>query len=205
MKKIFAIISVLICIFMSGCAVSDDFNQTDPVDAKTEVITVKEHRIRKFLNHSYWYANKNAEKILNLINAKDHNALKNLFSQTVINEGNIDKQIDVLFDYVDGAFVDYEENSPGGSKYNSYGETIELSYDVEITAKTSNYEYSVIINFILADKENEENVGIENIQFIRTDYFEAYGEHFENFPERIDGGGIWCFDEDSIVGFSYEE
>lgn len=190
---------------MSGCAVSDDFNQTDPVDAKTEVITVKEHRIRKFLNHSYWYANKNAEKILNLINAKDHNALKNLFSQTVINEGNIDKQIDVLFDYVDGAFVDYEENSPGGSKYNSYGETIELSYDVEITAKTSNYEYSVIINFILADKENEENVGIENIQFIRTDYFEAYGEHFENFPERIDGGGIWCFDEDSIVGFSYEE
>lgn len=202
MKRVFAFILAFICIFLSGCT-ANNFNQD--TKAETEVVTVKEHKIRKFLNHSYWYANKNAEKILNLINAKDRNALKELFSQTVINEGNIDKQIDVLFDYVDGAFVDYEENPPGGSEYNSYGEAIELSYNVEIIAKTSNYEYSVIIDFILADKENEENIGVGNIQFIRTDYFDAYGEHLENFPERIDGGGIWCFDEDSVVGFSYEE
>lgn len=167
-----------------------------------EGITVKRHNISKFLNgYPYWYANKNAEKVLNIINRKDRKALKEMISPSSKAESDIDKQMNTLFEYVDGSFIDYEEDLPGEDEYVSYGNKLKQSYSITVLAKTDKSEYYVDINFVLKDEDKKDNVGIEYIIVTKKEIMDYYLDNYDSQsqPNPPDKGGIWCMGKDGVM------
>lgn len=169
---------------------------------KEEGVTVKKHKISRILNgYAYWYSNTNAEKILNIINQRDREALKNLISKSSQAESDIEKQMDILFEYIDGDFIDYEEGLPGEDNYISYGEYLRQSFSVNVLAKTNTSEYNVDIKFVLKDYENGDNIGVEYIVVTNKEVMDYYFENYDSQsqPRAPDEGGIWCKDINGVI------
>lgn len=226
MKKIIILLTVIVLIF-SGCK-KDNINrgeflaeqtseyinteQNELTEERTvakktyesikEGVTVKKHNIPILINgYSYWYVNTNAEKILNIINRRDREELRNLISKSSQSESDIEKQMDILFEYIDGDFIDYEEGLPGEDNYISYGEYLQQSFSVVVLAKTEKSEYNVCINFVLKDYENEDNIGVEYIVVTNKEVMDYYFENYDSQsqPKYPDEGGIWCMDKNGVI------
>lgn len=202
MKRIFIILGIIVLLF-SGCAkdVTNTSSQNNDYPVK-ESITVKKHHISRLLNgYSYWYVNTNAEKILNIINRRDREELRNLISKSSQSESDIEKQMDILFEYIDGDFIDYEEGLPGEDNYVSYGETLRQSFSVVVLAKTDKSEYYVAINFVLKNEDKKDNVGIEYIIVTKKEIMDYYFDNFDSQsqPKYHDKGGIWCMGKDGAI------
>lgn len=202
MKRIFIILGIIVLLF-SGCAkdVTNTSSQNNDYPVK-ESITVKKHHISRLLNgYSYWYVNTNAEKILNIINRRDREELRNLISKSSQSESDIEKQMDILFEYIDGDFIDYEEGLPGEDNYVSYGETLRQSFSVVVLAKTDKSEYYVAINFVLKNEDKKDNVGIEYIIVTKKEIMDYYYDNFDSQsqPKYPDKGGIWCMGKDGAI------
>lgn len=209
MKKIIALLSVFV-LFLSGCGKNDTVDAetvsgnitVSEADSEREPVTVKNHRISRLLNgYSYWYTNTNAEKILNIINRRDREELKSLISKSSRSESDIEKQMDILFEYIDGDFIDYEEGLPGEDNYVSYGETLRQSFSVVVVAETEKSEYNVCINFVLKDNENEDNIGITFIDVTRKELSDYFFDNYDyqDQPKFPDEGGIWCMEKDGVI------
>ncbi len=202
MKRFFIILGIIVLLF-SGCTkdVITTSSQNNDYPIK-ESITVKKHHISRLLNgNAYWYSNTNAEKILNIINRRDREELRNLISKSSQSESDIEKQMDILFEYIDGDFIDYEEGLPGEDNYVSYGETLRQSFSVVVLAKTDKSEYYVAINFFLKDEEKKDNVGIEYIIVTKKEIMDYYYDNFDSQsqPKYPDKGGIWCMGKDGAI------
>ena len=202
MKRFFIILGIIVLLF-SGCAkdVTNTSSQNNDYPIK-ESITVKKHHISRLLNgNAYWYSNTNAEKILNIINKRDREELRNLISKSSQSESDIEKQMDILFEYIDGDFIDYEEGLPGEDNYVSYGETLRQSFSVVVLAKTDKSEYYVAINFFLKDEDKKDNVGIEYIIVTKKEIMDYYYDNFDSQsqPKYPDKGGIWCMGKDGAI------
>ena len=225
MKKIIILLTVIVLIF-SGCE-KDNINrgeflaeqtseyinteQNELTEGRTvektyesikEGVTVKKHNISRLINgYSYWYVNTNAEKILNIINRRDREELRNLISKSSQSESDIEKQMDILFEYIDGYFIDYEEGLPGEDNYVSYGETLRQSFSVVVLAKTDKSEYYVAINFFLKDEDKKDNVGIEYIIVTKKEIMDYYYDNYDSQsqPKYPDKGGIWCMVKDGVM------
>ena len=177
-------------------------NSTSHKDSVKENVTVRNHNVSKILNgYPYWYANKNAEKVLNIINQKDQKALKEMISPSSKAESDIDKQMNILFEYVDGSFIDYEEDLPGEDEYVSYGNKLKQSYSITVLAKTDKSEYYFDINFVLKDEDKTENVGIEYIIVTKKEIMDYYFDNYDSQsqPNPPDKGGIWCMGKDGAI------
>lgn len=212
MRKVVSILCVIILLF-SGCSKKDYVNNSDSnenenftsqneVSEEKKAVTVRNHHISRILNgYSYWYTNTNAEKILNIINQRDREALKNLISKSSQAESDVEKQMDILFEYIDGDFIDYEEGLPGEDNYISYGEYLQQSFSVVVLAKTEKSEYNVCINFVLKDYENEDNIGVEFIVVTKKEVMDYYLENYDSQsqPRAPDEGGIWCKDINGVI------
>lgn len=202
MKRFFIILGIIVLLF-SGCAkdVTNTSSQNNDYPVK-ESITVKKHHISRLLNgYSYWYVNTNAEKILNIINRRDREELRNLISKSSQSESDIEKQMDILFEYIDGDFIDYEEGLPGEDNYVSYGETLQQSFSVVVLAKTDKSEYYVAINFVLKNEDKKDNVGIEYIIVTKKEIMDYYYDNYDSQsqPKYPDKGGIWCMGKDGAI------
>lgn len=202
MKRIFIILGIIVLLF-SGCAkdVTNTSSQNNDYPVK-ESITVKKHHISRLLNgYSYWYVNINAEKILNIINRRDREELRNLISKSSQSESDIEKQMDILFEYIDGDFIDYEEGLPGEDNYVSYGETLRQSFSVVVLAETEKTEYNVCINFVLKDNKNEDNMGITFIDVTKKEISDYFFTNYDSQsqPKFPDQGGIWCMEKDGAI------
>lgn len=209
MKKIIALLSVLV-LFLSGCGKNDTVDAetvsgnitVSEADSEREPVTVKNHRISRLLNgYSYWYTNTNAEKILNIINRRDREELKSLISKSSRSESDIEKQMDILFEYIDGDFIDYEEGLPGEDNYVSYGETLRQSFSVVVVAKTEKTEYNLDINYVLKDDESEDNIGVEYICVTKKELSDYFFDNYDyqDQPKFPDEGGIWCMEKDGVI------
>lgn len=171
-------------------------------DSEREPVTVKNHRISRLLNgYSYWYTNTNAEKILNIINRRDREKLKSLISKSSRSESDIEKQMDILFEYIDGDFIDYEEGLPGEDNYVSYGETLRQSFSVVVVAKTEKTEYNLAINYVLKDDESKDNIGVEYICVTKKELSDYFFDNYDyqDQPKFPDEGGIWCMEKDGVI------
>ena len=213
MRKVVSILCGIILLF-SGCSKKyyDDnsdnnengnFTSQKEVSEEKKAVAVRHHHISRILSgYSYWYTNTNAEKILNIINQRDREALKNLISKSSQAESDVEKQMDILFEYIDGDFIDYEEGLPGEDNYISYGEYLQQSFSVVVLAKTEKSEcYNVCINFVLKDYENEDNIGVEYIVVTKREVMDYYFENYDSQsqPRAPDEGGIWCMDKNGVI------
>lgn len=226
MKKIIILLAVIVLIFF-GCK-KDNINRGEFLAEQTseyinteqnvqtgertaakktyesikEGVTVKKHNIPRLINgYSYWYVNTNAEKILNIINRRDREELRNLISKSSQSESDIEKQMDILFEYIDGDFIDYEEGLPGEDNYVSYGETLRQSFSVVVLAETEKTEYNVCINSVLKDNKNEDNMGITFIDVTKKEISDYFFTNYDSQsqPKFPDQGGIWCMEKGGVV------
>lgn len=151
--------------------------------------------------YAYWYSNTNVEKVLNYINQRDKKVLKEIISKSSQAESDIEKQMDILFEYLDGNFIDYEEDLPGEDKYVSYGSILRQSYSITVLAKTDKSEYYVNINFVLKDEDKKDNVGIEYIIVTKKEIMDYYYDNYDSQsqPKYPDKGGIWCMGKDGAI------
>lgn len=207
MKRSFIILGIIVLLF-SGCTKDIHSKVNNGYNTKTEItttssqnndypskesVTVKKHHISRLLNgYPYWYANKNSEKVLNTINQKDRKTLKAMISKSSQAESDIEKQMDILFEYLDGNFIDYEEDLPGEDEYVSYGNKLKQSYSITVLAKTDKSEYYVGINFIIKDEGKKDNVGIEYIIVTKKEIMDYYFDNYDSQsqPKYPDKGGI---------------
>lgn len=91
------------------------------------------------VHHSFWDSDQKVsddilEKIIEGINNKDEDAIKELFSEYAIeNSESFDADVQSMFDFIDGNIVSYEESSPAGSF-----ESSDRNYKIK---KISSYYY----------------------------------------------------------------
>ena len=169
-------------------------------DYRALVLMEKLPKVLKFQSrYFYLYANSQTEELLNLINARDEKGITEKISVYVRKtEGeNLEKEIDILFRYIDGAIVDYDEDDmPFDEVYFSYGDCNWCYITGNINFHTDSYSYNIQTTFVL-DDENDEKIGIECIYVTRTDILDYCVEH--NGLRFSSDHGIWCMSYDGEI------
>ena len=112
------------------------------------------------------------EQILELVENQDKNALREMFSNQVLNEVNdFDERLDALFQYVQGSVQTWESTGAyGGSDAKNADGTGNRKKETESTYvfTTSEQEYRIAIYEVIIDTANPDNVGIYSLCIIST-------------------------------------
>lgn len=183
-------------------------------------VKVKEHDYRALVlmeklpdilkyNHEYYryYSNSQTEELYNLINAKDKDTIISRFSpETQEEEGSmLGRKIDVLFKYIDGPIVDYDEDDRLSAEvYASYGEIIWVhKYYQGYFYTESGTKYRIWIYYSIKD-ETDDKVGITEVSVV-TDEIDNYDiEHsLSDYKYKsiynTDQTGIECFTKEGVI------
>ena len=118
-------------------------------------------------------ANAKFEQVLDACKTQDKSALKNLFSEKVINEvSDIDEDISELMVFFQGEVVSYNDwgatGSHAGKNDDGSGriwKTLEATYDVE----TDKQKYRFAMEVSVVDTAYPENVGISSLYIIKAE------------------------------------
>ena len=138
-----------------------------------------------FARNDKQIANEQLEALLEAIQSKNAQAVKELFSDNAWAEsGNMEKSILVLFDYFQGELVSYKSwAGPSVHATKNHGEYWK-SYDCTYDFETSKDKYRLAMEIITVDTTDADNIGIRSLYIIRfeddTDQNCAYwgdGEH----------------------------
>ncbi len=213
MKKIF--IFLLALSLLSGCSINEDTapGESETIATETTIKTEKpsdgfenvpviNHKMSRFFaGYDHYDANKAVEKILNLINKRDKNALIAEFSQATKDCEDLDRQVEVLFDYIDEPIIDYAEAEPGVSEYVSYGETVQKSFTISIEVHTDTSKYYLDFEIVQIDKTNENNVGIKSMCVFTEEIQQYYLDNYDvnDFPSRAVTSGLVCFSKEGKI------
>ena len=120
-------------------------------------------------------------QVLDLIESKDKEGLKTLFSsQALIEVNDIDQQIDDLFEYFDSGFISWAYVSKNIHESILQGERT-YKYGARFNVQTETQQYRIVLAECYYDNTNKNNVGIELI---------AVRKESEDFPE-LDFWGIY--------------
>lgn len=138
-----------------------------------------------FARNNNQIANEQLEALLEAIQSKNAQAVKELFSDNAWAEsGNMEKSILVLFDYFQGELVSYKSwAGPSVHATKNHGEYWK-SYDCTYDFETTQDKYRLAMEIITVDTTDADNIGIRSLYIIRfeddTDQNCAYwgdGEH----------------------------
>ena len=138
-----------------------------------------------FARNNNQIANEQLEALLEAIQSKNTQAVKELFSDNAWAEsGNMEKSILVLFDYFQGELVSYKSwAGPSVHAAKNHGEYWK-SYDCTYDFETTQDKYRLAMEIITVDTTDADNIGIRSLYIIRfeddTDQNCAYwgdGEH----------------------------
>lgn len=138
-----------------------------------------------FARNNNQIANEQLEALLEAIQSKNAQAVKELFSDNAWAEsGNMEKSILVLFDYFQGELVSYKNwAGPSVHATKNHGEYWK-SYDCTYDFETTQDKYRLAMEIITVDTTDADNIGIRSLYIIRfeddTDQNCAYwgdGEH----------------------------
>lgn len=143
---------IVIMIILAGCGSSDE-----------EYVTTYQIAVQK------------GEEILNNIQGRDADSLKEMFCERTKKTYDLDKEIAQAFEFIDGEIISYDKPDKGSqSKSTTPQETTELSFGGHIdnikTDTGKNYKIEFYYNHICA--EDEEYVGIEFIDIIDEDTYD---------------------------------
>ena len=123
------------------------------------------------------------DQIIEFVNNRDSDGLKELFSKQVLNDiEDIDIQIEQLFCFIQGEIKYREENTGiGESSSVDYGKR-KKSYIAPYVINTNEEVYYFYIIERLINTENPDDVGLYMIRAIKADdrYTPPNGEYWEN-------------------------
>lgn len=218
MKKIFILIICFLMLFLVSCNNSKNKDELTPEETNTTekmsvtintsestetgAITVKHHNYTALKDSfDYRYAHQKEEEFFNLLNQKDKEGIKAMFSEKVRSETDFDKQIDILFDYINEPITDYEESLMSSDKDTSYGNITQWSFANVPIAITKSYRYFLNFNFVYKDEEEPQNVGIQSLCVWDEKFDEHWNDIFDSqeWPTRKSEEGCFCFSYDGTV------
>lgn len=195
----------ILCSAMFSFAFCSCNNTQNQPKNPTENVTVKSHSINESLNKDYYDVNKKAEEIFNIINEKNAEKLKALFSADVKNTvSDLDEQIQILFDYIDEPIIDYDEGLDGGGSHTDKGEVLEKDLSTTIVFYTESKDYYLWMTYNLAD-ENDDKVGLDYICFAdKEEEDRRLNEMIDNpdYERPEDDGyhqGVICYSSDGSI------
>lgn len=121
-----------------------------------------------FARNDTQIANEQLEALLEAIQSKNAQAVKELFSDNAWAEsGNMEKSILVLFDYFQGELVSYKSwAGPSVHATKNHGEYWK-SYDCTYDFETTQDKYRLAMEIITVDTADTDNVGIQSLYIIR--------------------------------------
>lgn len=121
-----------------------------------------------FARNDKQIANEQLEALLEAIQSKNAQAVKELFSDNAWAEsGNMEKSILVLFDYFQGELVSYKSwAGPSVHATKNHGEYWK-SYDCTYDFETTQDKYRLAMEIITVDTADTDNVGIQSLYIIR--------------------------------------
>ncbi|MBQ8416110.1 MAG: DUF5104 domain-containing protein [Clostridia bacterium] len=120
-------------------------------------------------NNDREIANEKFERLIDLIQEKDKEAVKKLFAPNVMVDGmHLDESINALFEYYQGELVSYNDWGGPGTESSkeidgSKKEIFYCSYDVITTEQT----YRIAMKQVITDTQESENVGLWSFYIIR--------------------------------------
>ena len=213
MKKILTLTVCFLMLLLVSCNNSEDNNDTTSFPETTEktsvtiktsksAITVKHHHYSVLKDtFDYRYAHQKEEEFFNMLNRNDKEGIKAMFSEKMRSETNFDRQIDILFDYIDEPITDYEESLMFSGKDKSYGKTNKLDFGNTPIAITKSHRYFFNFNFIYKDEEEPQNTGIRTLCVWDENFDENWNEIFDSqeWPTKNCEEGCYCFSSDGTV------
>ena len=121
-----------------------------------------------FARNNNQIANEQLEALLEAIQSKNAQAVKELFSDNAWAEsGNMEKSILVLFDYFQGELVSYKSwAGPSVHATKNHGEYWK-SYDCTYDFETTQDKYRLAMEIITVDTTDADNIGIRSLYIIR--------------------------------------
>ena len=109
------------------------------------------------------------DQIISLIENKDGESMKAIFSQTVLEEDeNLENEIGYLFDFFQGEVVSCKDSGVGESETNEYGnktKKVRSFYKIE----TDFDSYLVFLFEYTEDTNNSENLGVYSLRIIKEE------------------------------------
>lgn len=126
------------------------------------------------------------KKIIDAIKNSDDAAMKELFSEKVIDE-NFDEDIKSLFKFIEGKIISWEKTGGGGEELTDDGNIKkEIQYYSDVVTDKERYHFS--LNNVTVDTDNPENVGIRLLMVYRTtDENKVLDPMNKLFYEEVDG------------------
>lgn len=113
---------------------------------------------------------KNMINIFDTIQTNDIDKVKELFSQSVIeNNSTLTNDIEDLFEYYDGNWISIEKTS--GlivSDSNSYGKNV-VVYDIPYLVSTDLEKYYVAVTWCEIDDNDSNNIGVHSLAILKSD------------------------------------
>ena len=215
MKHIAVLVFILIAVCVISCSCSKEQNTANSftqnnqsqieMQKAAEAKTVKSHSINRNLNKDYYDVNKKAEEIFNIINERNGDKLKALFSSNVKNAvPELDEQIRILFDYIDEPIIDYDEGLDSGESHVDKGEVLEKDLSTLIVFQTDSKSYYMWLSWYLVD-ENKDNIGLDYIAFAdKAEEDSRINEMTDNpyYEHSEDDGyhkGVICYAADGSI------
>ena len=165
MKKIFVLALVFWMLVLTSCSLGRE-TMSKFFEGKNELKDLLFGNDRSIANAKF-------EQVLDACKTQDKSALKNLFSEKVINEvSDIDEDISELMVFFQGEVVSYNDwgatGSHAGKNDDGSGriwKTLEATYDVE----TDKQKYRFAMEVSVVDTAYPENVGISSLYIIKAE------------------------------------
>lgn len=166
-KKSGILLIVLLFLLCSGCASSEQPNNTDMsffervaiayAKVTEELFGRPKHESEQWMEHT-----------IHALMTDDSDALKTLFSDSVIaNVNDIDAQIQDLFEFIEGEIQTYDVVLGPTSQSNHGGMYKESDIGCDIT--TTSGSYRIAIRICMIDENNNMNEGVQSLYAIKAD------------------------------------
>lgn len=148
MKKVFVIFLVALVMILTSCSYVKNYNRE--IDY-------------------YQVSDNTTRKIIEAINQKDYDCIKELFSVNTQNESDsIDKSFDLLLEYIDGDIINYSLPSEQGASHQKIAENgkIKVHTICPFWFETQSGRYLVGFKECVRDDFDPKNIGILSFYII---------------------------------------
>lgn len=162
--------------------------------------TINHHYSKYEGGYDSWYGRTSIQGILNMINAKDKDGIASKFSQKSKDNNDIERQIDILFDYIEGEIIDFKTDIDDCTSHTSAEYGVYHTYEIYAPSRIITTKYSYIFAMdITVINDDESKIGIADMYVTRKDVNDYYFLWQLDYPATSSYSGIICYGFDGII------
>jgi len=153
----------------------------------------KKDRINKWFGSEQQMSDQIMEEMIQALDARDSEALKEMFSKEALIEAkDLDQQIAEMMKFYKGKMVSYK--GIASSQTNSEnGEDVEKDFQGHYTLVTDKETYQVLYEHKPIDRESPDKIGLSSLELITQAFFDKNKEEIGPYEWQADlnGPGVY--------------